>query len=347
VIPDIDRWRAGGDAVALATVVKTWGSAPRAVGAKMAVAPGGRLAGSVSGGCVEAAVVEAASEVLATRQPRLLQFGVTDEKAWEVGLSCGGRIEVYVEPLAPDVYEPLRAAVLADLPAALVTVVRGPAGILGRTLLLREGGSTLGSLGGGLDPAAVRAGHEALAARESRRVDLAPAGATEPVDAFVEVQRPAPVLVMVGGVHVAVALTAIGRTLGYRTIVVDPRRTFGSAERFAHADRLVLSWPDEALVEIGLTASTAVAVLTHDPKLDDPALRVALASPAFYVGALGGRATQEKRRRRLLEAGVSEEQLARLHAPIGLDLGGRSPEEIAVAVIAQVVAARNGRPARA
>jgi xanthine dehydrogenase accessory factor len=346
VIADVDRWRAAGDPVALATVVETWGSAPRRAGAKMAVAPGERLAGSVSGGCVEGAVVQAAAEVLAGRPPRLLRFGVTDAKAWEVGLSCGGTIEVFLERLDEEVYEPLRSALLADRSAAVVTVVRGPGGALGRKLFLGEDGAAAGSLGGELDESARRAAREALAAGESRRVELTPTEAAEPVQAFVEVHRPPPVLVMVGGVHVSVALTAIARTLGYRTVVVDPRRAFGSADRFPHADRLVTSWPDEALAQVGLTPSTAVAVLTHDPKLDDPALTAALPSTAFYVGALGSRATQEKRRKRLLAAGLTEAQISRLHAPIGLDLGGRSPEEIALAVMAEVVAAKNGRPSR-
>ena len=151
---------------------------------------------------------------------------------------------------------------------------------------------------------------------------------------------------MVGGVHIAVALDAIARALGYRTVVIDPRAAFGSAERFPHVGRLMMEWPDEALHALSLSTTTAVAVLTHDPKLDDPALGVALRSAAFYVGALGSRKTQEKRRARLLADGVSEEQLARLRAPIGLDLGGRSPEEIALAVMAQVVAVRNGKEPR-
>jgi xanthine dehydrogenase accessory factor len=160
---------------------------------------------------------------------------------------------------------------------------------------------------------------------------------------FLEVVRPAPTLVAVGGVHIAIALTRIAQALGYRTIVVDPRPAFASEARFPHADRVVSDWPDEALGRIGLTAETAVAVLTHDPKLDDPALRAALPSAAFYVGALGSKATQAKRRQRLLEGGLSEEQVDRLHAPIGLDLGGRSPEEIALSVMGEVVAVRNGK----
>lgn len=341
ILPDIDRWQAAGEAVALATVVQTWGSAPRGVGAKMALTASGGIAGSVSGGCVEGAVVEAGREVLRTSRPRLLHFGVADESAWEVGLSCGGTIEVFVEPLDAAGFDPVRAALLEERPAAVVTVIRGPDAVLGRKMLLRDDGNAIESLGSGFDGTALEVARTALAEGQSRRIELA--GEPEPVEVLIEVLRPSPSLVVVGGVHIAIALTAIARTLGYRTTVVDPRKAFGTAERFPHADRIVHSWPDEALGAIGLTSSTAVAVLTHDPKLDDPALRAALTSAAFYVGALGSRATQAKRRQRLLDAGLTEAQLARLRAPIGLDLGGRSPEEIALAVMAQIVAARNGR----
>jgi len=336
LLPDIDRWRAAGDQVALATVVRTWGSAPRGLGSRMALTGGG-IAGSVSGGCVEGAVVEAGRDVLATGRPRLLHFGVADETAWAVGLSCGGVIEVFVEPLDPPFYEAMRGELLAERPAALAEVVKGPDDLLGRKLLLRQDGRVDGSIPG-LDGPARDAAHAALLEGRSRCVEIA--GET-PVAILVDAMRPSPTLVIVGGVHIAVALTPLARTLGYRTVVVDPRPAFGNAERFPHADRIVQAWPEEALGEIGLSAATAVAVLTHDPKLDDPALRAALPSSAFYVGALGSKATQEKRRRRLLESGVTEAQLARLHAPIGLELGGRSPAEIALSVMAQIVAERN------
>lgn len=337
LLPDIDRWRAAGETIAVATVVRTWGSAPRGVGSRMALTRGRGIAGSVSGGCVEGAVLEAGQEVLGSGRARLLHFGVADETAWAVGLSCGGVIEVFVEPLDLEIYDAVRLELLGERPAALAEVVKGPDDLLGRKLLLRPDGSVEGSIPG-LDAPVREAAQAALAEGRSRRVELP---AATPVEIFVEALRPSPTLAIVGGVHIAVALTALAKTLGYRTIVVDPRQAFGNAERFPHAERIVQAWPDEALGEIGLTASTAVAVLTHDPKLDDPALRAALASPAFYVGALGSKATQEKRRRRLLEAGLSEEQLGRLHAPIGLELGGRSPEEIALSVMAQIVAERN------
>jgi len=342
ILPDIDRWRAQGQPIALATVIQTWGSAPRGVGAKMALTPAGEIAGSVSGGCVEGAVFEAGVQTLKSGRPQLVHFGVADETAWEVGLACGGTIEVFIELLDVDLYDRLRAALMEERPAATVTVVRGPADLPGRKIALVDGGEPWGSLGGDLDEAAVEAARAALAEGRSGRLTLASAAFTaEPVEAFVEVLLPSPRLVIVGGVHIAIALTALARTLGYRTIVVEPRRAFGSEARFPHADRLIQAWPEEAFAQIGLTRSTAVVMLTHDPKLDDPALKVALPSPAFYVGALGSRSTQARRRKRLLEAGLTEAQLARLRGPIGLDIGAQTPEEIALAVMAEIIAVRN------
>ncbi len=340
VIAEIDRWQSAGESIALATVVETWGSAPRVPGAKMAVSASGAIAGSVSGGCVEGAVVEAAREALRTGTPRLLHFGVADETAWAVGLACGGSIDVFVAPLEAGVYAAQRQAILAERGFAIATVVAGSDELLGRKLMLGADGSRAGSLGGVLDGGVAAAARLALAEGSSRRERL------PPVEVFIEAVLPSPTLVMVGGVHIAVALTSLARSLGYRTIVVDPRRGFGSQARFSHADRLISDWPDDALASLGLNASTAVAMLTHDPKLDDPALRVALPSSAFYVGALGSKKTHERRRQRLLESGLSEEHFSRLRAPIGLDLGGRSPEEIALAVMAEIVATRNGRPGR-
>lgn len=333
LIADIDRWRANGERVALATVVSTWGSAPRRPGAKMAVSAGG-LSGSVSGGCIEGAVAQEARAALMDGQPRLLHFGVSDETAWSVGLACGGQVEVYVSVLDEALYEATRDALLSDRAAVGATVVAGEP--FGRSALFTPGEPTVGSLG-----AAESAAHEAaLAALRDGQCQKAVLGDAE---VFVEPLLPPPTLVIVGGVHIAVTLVSLARPLGYRAVVVDPRSAFGNAARFGHADRLVDAWPDDALRSIGLSASTAVAVLSHDPKLDDPALLVALRSDAFYVGALGSTRTQEKRRARLAEAGLNEAELARLHGPIGLPLGGRTPEEIALAVMAEIVAARNGR----
>lgn len=337
VVDAVDAWLAAGESVALATVVETWGSAPRVAGAKMAITASGRLAGSVSGGCVETAVVEAAGKVLATKTPQLLHFGIADETAWAVGLACGGSIDVFVAPLDRALYDAQRAALRADRGFAVATMISGPEEPFGRQLFLDAEGASVGGFPDALGVLAREALAAALASGRSRRQPLPAA------ELFLEVTLPSPTLVIVGGVHIAVALCPLAKRLGYRVVIVDPRPVFGTEARFPEADALVAEWPDEALVRLGLTSSTAVAVFAHDPKLDDPALRVALPSAAFYVGALGSKKTQERRRQRLAEAGVAEEHLARLHAPIGLDLGGRSPEEIALSVMAEIVAARNGR----
>jgi xanthine dehydrogenase accessory factor len=356
ILPQLDHWLSNDEPIALATVIQTWGSSPRGVGAKMALTPAGEIAGSVSGGCVEGAVFEAGVKVLEAGQPQLLHFGVADETAWEVGLACGGSIEVFVQPLNPGLYDFSRQTIHDECAFANITVIRGPAEQLGHALVLRDDGGTLGTLGPALDEIALTAARAALEAGESRRLMVSPpapspiqegGGRTRPmpeVEIFFEVLLPPPTLVIVGGVHIAMALVSIAKTLGYRTIVVDPRRWFGSERRFPHADRLIQSWPDKALTEIGLTRSTAVALLTHDPKLDDPGLKVALPSQAFYVGALGSQKTQARRRQRLLDGGLSEVEVDRLHGPIGLDIGAQTPEEIALAIMGEVVAAQHRRP---
>ncbi len=338
ILPDVQRWRADGVSVAIATVVSTWGSAPRVAGSKMAVASGGRISGSVSGGCVEGAVVEIAGRVLQGGESELAHFGISDETAWSVGLACGGSIDVLIEPLDAAVFDAVERAVSDGRAAAVATHLGSK---LPRRLFVAEGEGASGGLGDrAADDAALAAAREGFADGKSRRLSV---GTGAPLDVFVDVATPAPTLIIVGGVHIAVALDAIARTLGYRTVVVDPRSSFGSAERFPHVDQLIQEWPDQALKSMKLSASTAVAVLTHDPKLDDPALTVALPSTAFYVGALGSQRTQEKRKARLAAAGLTPAHLGRLHAPIGLDLGGRSPEEIALSVMAHIVAVRNGR----
>jgi xanthine dehydrogenase accessory factor len=334
VASDVERFRADGARVALATVVRTWGSGPRGPGAKMALTEDARIAGSVSGGCVESAVVEEGGEVLRTGKAKLLHFGVADETAWNVGLSCGGTIEIFVERLEGPLFETLLEGHRARRAMARATVVRGRDA--GRSVLLLDDGRVTGDAAAVDDDRLVGAARRALDAGEAAWLELGDGG-----EAFVDVELPAPTLAMVGGVHIAIALAAIAKAIGYRTVVIDPRSVFGSDERFPGVDELLQEWPDKALAKVGLDRSSAVATLTHDPKIDDPALMAALRSPAFYVGALGSRRTQEKRRRRLLERGITEAELSRLHAPVGLDIGARSPEEIALSVMAQIVAVRN------
>ena len=333
ILNDLNHWQEENkQPIALATVVQTWGSAPRKVGAKMAMMPGGEITGSVSGGCVEGAVFEAGAEVVETGQPQLLHFGVADETAWEVGLACGGTIEVFVERLDADSFELMKRIIEADRAGDSVTIIRGPEDKLGQKVTIAREGQRVGSLGDNLDAFALAA---AQASTHPRRVQL-----TDEVEVFVDTIRPSPTLIMVGGVHIAVALTSIAKLLGYKTIVVDPRRAFGSEARFPHSDRLIQAWPNKAFEQIEITPETAVAMLTHDPKIDDPALKVVLDSPAFYIGALGSNKTQAKRRERLREMGFSDEAIGRIHGPIGLDINASTPEEIALSVMAEIVKAQ-------
>jgi len=336
IIPNLLSWLQNGETIAIATVIQTWGSSPRQTGAKMAITASGKMTGSVSGGCVEGAVVEAGIEVLKTREPQLLHFGVADETAWEVGLACGGTIEVFVQPLDVGQFQRLKAAVEGDYPAAAVTIIRGPTNMLGSSLVWSEKQVPQTSFTAELEAEMIEAAQSALSGGQPLRRQLP----DEHVELFADVLLPSPMLVIVGGVHISIALAKMAKVLGYRTVIVDPRRAFGSAERFPHADQLIQAWPDEALNSLAISPTTAIAVLTHDPKLDDPALLAALPGPAYYVGALGSKTTQAKRRQRLLEAGLSQAQVNRLHGPIGLDLGAHSPEEIALSILAEIVAAR-------
>ncbi|MCK6585213.1 MAG: XdhC family protein, partial [Anaerolineales bacterium] len=326
------RWRNEGKPIALATVIQTWGSSPRRAGSRMGISLDGRMTGSVSGGCVENAVVEAGIESLKSKRPQLLHFGVADETAWEVGLACGGSIDIFVQPLDSKFFEELSALISADRAAGIVTVTRGPDDLIGREILVNEESRAHGSFGNEWDDLVLKVAQEIFSQRTPRRMML-----NEEVEVFVDVILPSPTLIVVGGVHIAMALVSLAKTLGYRTVVMDPRRAWGSEERFPNVDQLIQTRLPEAFEQVRVTRSTAVATLTHDPKLDDPALKYALSSPAFYVGALGSKTTHAKRRERLLNDGVSEAQLSRLHAPIGLDIGAETPEEIALAVMSEVV----------
>ncbi|MCC6297929.1 MAG: XdhC family protein [Anaerolineales bacterium] len=332
ILNTLERWLTEGESIALATVIETWGSAPRKIGSHMAFTLSGKIAGSVSGGCVENAVIEAGLHSLKTNQPQLLHFGVADENAWEVGLACGGSIEVFVQPLDAEFFQALHSALTNEATIVHATIICGADDVLGRELLISDNRIVAGAFGNEWDEAVLTLGMEALSQRHSQRAQL-----NEETEVFLDVNVPAPTLVVVGGVHIAVALVSLAKTLGYKTILVDPRKAWGSEERFPNVDVLLQSWIDEAFAKIKLNPSTAVASLTHDPKIDDPAIKLALNSSAFYVGALGSKTTNAKRRERLSNDGVSESQLSRLHAPIGLDIGAQNPEEIALAIMSEVV----------
>jgi xanthine dehydrogenase accessory factor len=330
VVAEATEWTARGDRVALATVVAVQRSAPRAPGSKMAVSEDGDIAGGVSGGCVEGAVVELADRVMRGEDPQLVHFGIADSEAWEVGLPCGGEIDVWVQT-----YSPGRFAEVARTGGRAVEVTLLEGARPGAKLLVEADGERSGSLGAPeLDDEAAHVASELLWTESSER-----RGAL-----FFDVVAPAPRLILFGAVDIAVALCTLARDAGWRPYVVDPRARFAVPERFPDAEEVIAAWPEEAFARLGgIDPATSVAVLTHDPKLDDAALAIALRSPARFVGAMGSRRAQASRRERLLAAGFSEDELERLSAPLGLDLGAITREETALSILAEVVAARNGR----
>lgn len=338
VISDIDRWLESDQSVIIATVVETWGSAPRKAGAKMAFTSGGKIAGSVSGGCVEGAVFESGVIALENMQPELLHFGVADETAWEVGLACGGTIEVFVQPLVLSMYERITSYIEESIPFAHTIVIKGPNELLGKELVVTSN-DTVGSLGIDLDTLTIATAREVLSAGTTQRAIISQKD-EDPIELFVDVFLPEPVLVLVGGVHIAIDLIPIAEILGYQVVVIDPRKAFGTEERFPNVSQLVQAWPDEAFKQISLTNSTAVAMLTHDPKIDDPSLKIVLESDVFYIGALGSKKTHAKRIKRLQADGFTPEQINRIHGPIGLTIGGHTPGEIALAVMAEITSVK-------
>ncbi len=297
----------------------------------------GMIAGSVSGGCVESATAEEIARAIQRGTPALVGFGVSNEQAWDVGLACGGTIQVFVEPgVRPEVV----AAARSNGGEVIATAVGGPH--LGASARIAEDGRVEGELGEIVEPGALRDAALAALRREGSRTESFTARIGE-IAVFLEVFPRQPRLVIFGGVHIAVALVPLAKALGYHTIVADGRQSFLNRERFPDADELILAWPEEAFDRIGLDRSCYVCVLSHDPKFDEPALRLALRSPAPYVGAIGSRKTQASRSEWLRAEGFSAAEIARLHGPIGLDLGGRQPAEVALAILAEMTAVRYGR----
>ena len=318
ILPELQRWRARGDRIALARVVATRRSAPRPVGSKLIVSETGELAGSVSGGCVESEVVGAAREVLAGGDPQLLTFGISDDLALSVGLPCGGEIDVWIDEPEPRLLDELadiarnerRAVVFVDLDD-------------GSQRLVPDGDDDVAD-------ELIRSGHSRVVELHGRRV-------------FADVFGPPPRLFVYGAVDTADALCAAANAIGWRTIVADARARFATKERLPNADEIVVAWPEEALAHVAPDYTTAIVVLTHDDKFDLPLLTGALATEAYYIGALGSRRNQERRRERLLEAGVDEAELERISGPAGLDIGAHTPAETAVSMLAEIMAVRAGR----
>ena len=336
IVDDVSAWLTDGrDKIVTATVLKTWGSAPRRPGAKMAIDGDGHLTGSVSGGCVEGAVIEAARQTLETGEVQLLHFGVADETAWSVGLACGGSIDIFVENLDLHSFEKVQRLISEERSGSVTTIVRGPVGILGQKAVVDATGEAASDMAPDLEERVIEA---ATAAKQANMIAL-----DAETTIFVDLIQPSPTLVAVGGGEIALSLTKMARLLGYNTVVIDPRRVFASEDRFPHVDQLIQKWPRSAFAGIELTPDTAVALLTHDPKIDDPSLKILLDRDVFYIGALGSRKTHARRSKRLAEMGFSKDQIGRICAPIGLDIGAVNPQEIAVAIMAEIVAARHGR----
>ena len=354
ILADLDRWQVAGERIAIARVVDLDGSGPREPGAVMAVTESSKVAGSVSGGCVEAAVAIEALDVLSVGSRRIVTFGYSDNEAFEVGLTCGGTIHLFLEPFDwGPLYSVLRNDLIAERPVALATVVDGPN--IGAKLLIRpcagDEPSAAGSLGAvGLDRVAQRDARAALAAGRSgiRRYGVEGEAREATVSVFVESFASPPRMLVFGAVDFTAALARVAKVLGYRVTVCDAREVFATSRRFPMADEVVVSWPDRLLSDVGteLGSLDSVCVLTHDAKFDVPAIVAALATDVGYIGVMGSRRTHDDRMARLQAAGVTDAELARLRSPIGLDLGATTPEETAISIVAEIIADRTGRHPR-
>jgi xanthine dehydrogenase accessory factor len=321
------EWDDEGREVALATVIATWGSSPVPVGSQLVVDSRGAFEGSVSGGCIEGAVITEALEVIEKGLPKRLFFGVSDERAWEVGLACGGEIEIYIEKLEPNraLYKEVMALKRDQRSVCLITDL-----INNHKMLIRpDDPGSLEKVPPGLRDAVADVLH-----RESSTIIQ-----MDDKTYFIHGFHPDPQLVIIGAVHIAGPLAEMAGLTGYNVVIIDPRAVFASKERFPDM-KLIPEWPDEAMEKMALHSCTAVVALTHDPKLDDPALKTALRSDVFYIGALGSRKTHASRRERLKIEGFSEEQISRIHGPIGLNINALTPAEIAVAILAEITAER-------
>jgi xanthine dehydrogenase accessory factor len=348
ILDSVTKWWAANEKFGLATVVRTFSSAPREPGAAMAVSADGEVVGSVSGGCVEGAVYELATEVTASGQPVLQRYGISDDDAFAVGLTCGGIIDIFVEPASRERFKELADiadAVREGIPVAVATVIEGP-GIVGARRVIWEGERATGTLGAGdrLDQAVDDDARGMLAQGLTAVRRYGPEGERrrDELAIFVQSFAPAPRMLVFGAIDFAAAVAKTGKFLGYRVTVCDARPIFATASRFPDADEVVTDWPHRYLTSIETDARTVICVLTHDPKFDVPLLEVALRRPAAYIGAMGSRRTHEDRLSRLREVGMTEAELDRLRSPIGLDLGARTPEETAIAIAAELIQLRWG-----
>ena len=345
LILTVDAWLVQGQAVALATVVETWGSSPRQSGAKMASNATPEMVGSVSGGCVESAVISEASDGLIDQHPRWLHYGVSDDSAWEVGLACGGKLSVFVEPLDGAWWVAVKAAVGANRSVVTALVLDGPhAGA--KVFLEQQEQTSTASMptiryaSATLTPTArgalIEAATVALHSGQNRVLELAGQ------HILLDVICPQPKLILIGGAHVAQALASFAVQAEFRVFVIDPRQAFATPTRFPNVEQILTTYPDRALAALGLDEQTYIAILTHDPKIDDPALLTALPAGVPYIGILSSRRSHEQRIARLTAAGVDPALFAQIHVPIGLKIGAKTPVEIALCILAQIIGVRNG-----
>ncbi|MBN1314709.1 MAG: XdhC family protein [Anaerolineales bacterium] len=323
---EINTWMDAGIKTAIATVVKVSGSAPRPLGARMLIAEDGRFAGSVSGGCVESAVIQEAMEAL-KGDARRLHFGITDEMSWEVGLACGGKIDVLVQPADPEIWQTCQQLVEKKTEFSLLTVINGPPKTLGRQAIIVKSDAPVGFE----FPKDVQ-----VCVLDAPLLEFEPGQ-----EILVEPFLSPPVMLIVGGVHAAVPLSQLAHMMGYRVVIADPRRHFANQERFPNVEQILVEWPQKAFEQVRIDGQSAVVILTHDPKIDEPALTAALETEAFYVGAIGSRKTHAKRKVNYAHLGVKK--LERIHGPIGLDIGGDTPEEMALSIMAEITAVKYGR----
>ncbi|MBW2290560.1 MAG: XdhC family protein, partial [Deltaproteobacteria bacterium] len=344
LLPYLDRWQCEGEEIAIATVVRVRGSAPRRPGARLVVTRGGRMAGSVSGGCVESDVYERAQRVLDDGRPVVVTYGAADELGLEVGLACGGSIDVLIEAYAAgDAGDALRRALETRTPTAFCVAV-GPDALRGRSLTVAAGSEVVGSIAPKLDAEIAAAAGTLLGGSSSLVIEQP--WREETAEIFIEAFPAQSRLFIVGATHTAIPLCRIAKEVGFEVTVIDAREVFATEERFPAADALVRAWPDEAFEKIELTPDCHIVALTHDPKFDLPALALALRSQAGYIGALGSRRTHAHRREQLRAQGFSDAELARIRTPVGLDIGARTPEEVALSIVAEMVALRRGRDGR-
>ena len=316
IIDIANNWLSEGKQIALATVITTWGSSPRKVDAQMVVNSSGEFSGSVSGGCVESAVIDFGIQVIKTNKPQLVHFGVANETAWEVGLACGGEIDIFIQPIDKKFLDDITVKVQNERPVCYSFVIDGPNNLIGQPKIIHEDTEKI---------------YPRILVDESQE------GKSK---TFINCVLPPPTLILVGGVHIAIKLAQIAKILDYKVIIIDPRGSISAKYRFKDADQILKLWPKEGFENLNIRNSTAIVTLSHDPKIDDPALLAALRSSAFYIGALGSKHTQAERAKRLKANGISEKQIRRIHGPVGLKIGSGTPSEIALSIIAEIVDVR-------